>query len=149
MFLFCFKYILFALVSSFLYVNLAPVMNIAIYITYINLWILILISVHPYNTWMVCTDLCYIRPSAVVGLGQWVEHCNLIMLGFQLLSNWASRCFSLTLFSLSLSRSFLSLSLSHLSSPLNALHSLLMIEPSFGHGQAFGVHGNFHSVREK
>ena len=51
----------------------------------------------------ICTDQYCIRPSAMLGLGQWGEQCNLTMLGFQVLSN--IYCFSLT----------------HLCSPLNLL----------------------------
>ena len=32
----------------------------------------------------ICTDQYCIRPSAMLGLGQWVEQCNLTMLGFPL-----------------------------------------------------------------
>ena len=44
----------------------------------------ILLSNH-YNIMMasLCTDLS----STMLGLGQWVEQCNLTMLGFQVLSN--------------------------------------------------------------
>ena len=63
----------------------------------------------------------------MLGLGQWVEDYNLIMLGVQVLSNRASGYCSLASLSLSLPPLSLSLPLlSLLRSPLNALHSLLV-----------------------
>ena len=45
-----------------------------------------------YNVMMasICTDQYCERPSAMLGLEQWVEQYNLTMLGFQVLSNKAS-----------------------------------------------------------
>ena len=38
-------------------------------------------------------DQYCIRPSAMLGLGQWVEQCNLVILGFEVLSHRAHEAF--------------------------------------------------------
>ena len=60
----------------------------------------------------------------MLGLGQWVEQCNLTMLEFPVLSNRATGSSN---HRVKIYVYLFSLSLSHLPSPLNALHSLLVV----------------------
>ena len=59
-----------------------------------------------------CTDQYCIRPSAVLGLRQWVEQCNLTMLGFQVCPIWHQAKIDVFLLPSSLSCTF-ALSFSH------------------------------------
>ena len=90
-----------------------------------GIWLLTYITFNFYNIMMalICTDQYCIRPSAMLGLGQWVELCNLTMLGFPVW-HWAKIIFrkKICLHYCSLALFFLL----HLRSPLNALHSFLV-----------------------
>ena len=57
-----------------------------------NSWLLLHITIQHYNIMMasLCTGQYCIRPSALLGLGQWVEQCNLTMLGYQVLFHMTS-----------------------------------------------------------
>ena len=52
-----------------------------------NSWLLPCITTQPlqHHKASICKCQYSIRPSAMLGLGQWVEQCNLTMLGFQVL----------------------------------------------------------------
>ena len=75
-----------------------------------------------YNIMMasVCTDQYCIRPSAMLGLGQWVEQCNLTMLGFPIGHQANTYLF------LSRPLSHIHASLSHLHSPVLQQRKILL-----------------------